>query len=69
MCVALQLRLPGSKTISEQISNDKTPYYKALEAADAADVSGKPDVSQLEALLGDLLAKQLLDVHQRATGR
>jgi Fic family protein len=69
MCVTLQLRLPGSKTIPEQISNDKTPYYKALEAADAADANRTLDVSQLETLLGDLLAKQLLDVHQRATGR
>lgn len=69
MCVALQLRLPGSKTIPEQISNDKSPYYKALEAADIADSQKKLDVSQLEEMLGSLLAKQLLDVHKRATGQ
>src|SRR6202051_1248983 len=34
LCARLGYRLPGKNTIPEQIAADKTPYYKALEAAD-----------------------------------
>lgn len=36
LCIRLGYRLPGTKTIPEQIAADKTPYYKALESADKA---------------------------------
>jgi hypothetical protein len=52
--------LPGIPTIPEQIAVDKTPYYAALEAADAAWADGeRVDVSELEKLLEGMLAQQL----------
>ena len=45
--------LPGVPTIPEQIANDKTPYYLALEAADATwKATQQIDVAQLETMLG-----------------
>lgn len=61
LCIRLGYRLPGTKTIPELISVDKDPYYTALEAADAG------DLTVLERLLAALLAKQLYDVHRTAT--
>jgi hypothetical protein len=68
LCLRLGYRLPGKKTIPEQIASDKTPYYKALEAADKEWVAKKIDLSVLERFLGDLLANQLASVHDQATG-
>src|ERR1051325_773993 len=68
-CLRLGYRLPGTNTIPEQIAKDKKPYYKALEAADKALEAGKIDLSELEDLLSALLAKQLVGVHQQATGK
>jgi Fic family protein len=60
LCVRLGYRVPGTNTIPEQISQDKSPYYKALELADSAyEKEKKIDVSAMEALVGELLAKQL----------
>lgn len=59
-CIRLGYRLPGTRTIPEQIAENKTPYYEALEAADAG------DLGPLEDLLMSLLAAQLLDVHKAA---
>lgn len=61
LCARIGQRLPGTKTIPEQIASDKQPYYRALEAADGGDL--KP----LEDLLGACLARQLYDVHVAAT--
>ena len=69
LCVRLGYQLPGSNTIPDQISANKTPYYHALEAADKAWSSGLVDVSALETLLGDCLAAQLVGIHKRATGQ
>jgi Fic family protein len=68
LCLRLGYRLPGKKTIPEQIASDKTPYYKALESADQEWLAKKIDLSVLEKLLGDLLANQLASVHDQATG-
>ena len=68
LCARLGYRLPGKNTIPEQIAADKTPYYKALEAADGEWVGKKVDLSVLEKLLADLLANQLVSVHEQATG-
>jgi hypothetical protein len=46
----------------------KTPYYKALEAADKEWETRKLDLSVLEKLLADLLAQQLGSIHDQATG-
>jgi Fic family protein len=62
LCVRLGYRVPGSNTIPEQISNNKKPYYQALEAADAAWREDRLDVSSVETLLGTLLANQLASV-------
>jgi len=69
LCVALGYRLPGTKTIPELIAEDKTSYYHALELADAGfKKTGAPDLDAMETLIEGLLAKQLLQVYQRATG-
>lgn len=71
MSVKLGYHLPGTPSIPEQISDDKKPYYEALEQADAS-VSGAGDnadaidLSEMEKLLEDRLAKQLLSVVHKA---
>lgn len=66
LCVRLGLKLPFENSVPEQITRNREPYYSALEKADAADSGGVTDVSAMETLLGDMLAKQLLEVHRRA---
>jgi len=61
--------LPGEKTIPELIVDNRTPYYDALRAADNAWKSGALDISLMEDLMSSLLARQLVKIHQRATGR
>lgn len=67
LCIQLGFPLPGTKTIPEQIAADKPPYYHALEAADRAYDDGKIEVSDIETLMGNLLAVQLLEIHRLAT--
>ncbi len=62
LCARLGYVLPGTITIPEQISKNKTPYYEALEAADTANASGKLDLTVMEQLLESLLANQLVSV-------
>jgi Fic family protein len=62
LCARLGYVLPGTITIPEQISRNKTPYYEALEAADKATASGKLDLTVMEQLLESLLANQLVSV-------
>jgi Fic family protein len=64
LCLRLGYLLPGKLTIPEQISADKTPYYKALEAADIAWGEGKIDLTAMKELLGSMLAAQLVAVHE-----
>lgn len=66
LCVRLGYRLPGTNTIPAQIASDKTPYYKALEAADNTYCNGSVNVSELEELLSGLLATQLVSVYRAA---
>jgi Fic family protein len=68
LCVKLGWRLPGTNTIPEQISTNKTPYYLALEDADTAFLQGNIDLSTLESLLAGMLAVQLTGLHHQATG-
>lgn len=51
--------LPGTPTLPELISQNKTQYYAALEAADEAERSGQLDVTAAEELIGQLLSHQL----------
>ena len=52
----------GTPTFVDQISADKSPYYEALDLADAASREARLDVSAMEALISQLLAKQLLQI-------
>ena len=45
----------------ERIRENRTPYYKALEAADIAWDQGKLDVSVMAKYLEDLLIGQLTE--------
>ncbi|WP_374828722.1 Fic family protein [Paenochrobactrum pullorum] len=68
LCVALKSELPGSPTIPQQIQEDRSGYFAALEAADEAEANGTIDVSIMEELLKGMLANQLLSVIDAATG-
>lgn len=67
LCARLGYRLPGTSTIPERIAADKTPYYRALDAADEAWRRREVDVSEMETLLAAHLAAQLVEIHQQAT--
>jgi Fic family protein len=66
LCAKLGFHMPGVTTVPEMIAQNKDPYYTALEAADAAERQGHLDVSEMEYLLSDLLAKQMVLALQRA---
>jgi Fic family protein len=66
LCAKLGYRLPGHKTVPEQIAADKKPYYAALEAADGAWDKGEIDLTALETLLDGHLATQLLSTYEDA---
>lgn len=61
--------LPGTPTIPDQIVDNRKPYFEALDAADAAYKAGKVDVSKMEDLLGELLARQLAGFYESAGGK
>jgi Fic family protein len=66
LCAKLGFHIPGVTTVPEMIACNKEPYYEALEAADAASKEGVVDVSEMEHLLGELLAKQMVLALERA---
>ncbi len=61
LCVRSGALLPGRKIVPERIRDDRAPYYAALRAADKAWNEGDLDVSELEALVADLLTAQLAE--------
>jgi len=65
LCARLGFHIPGVTTVAEMIAQNKDPYYKALEAADLAERNGTLDVSEMEYLLSDLLARQMVLALQR----
>jgi Fic family protein len=67
LCLKLGYVLPGRNSIPDQIAGDKTPYYRALEAADLAWEKGEVDLSAMKELLSSMLAKQLYDMHAQST--
>jgi len=69
LCAKLGFTLPGTNTIPDLIVADRDPYYQALRQADEAWKGSSVDVSMMESLMSSLLAKQLADVHRRATGK
>jgi Fic family protein len=68
LSVKLDSLLPGTPTIPDQIASDKQPYYKGLEAADKAWANEQVDLSDLETLLNNMLARQLLNATKEAAG-
>jgi Fic family protein len=67
--IKLDSLLPGTPTIPDQIANNKTPYYDALEKADTAlSEHRKIDVGALEDMLHGMLATQLLSSVKEAKG-
>ncbi len=66
LCLKAKMKLPGSNTIPEQISETKLPYYDALEDADKKWLSGVLDLSAMEKLIDSMLAAQLCSVHSIA---
>ena len=68
LCLRIGHPLYGANSVPAQIAQDKTPYYNALEAADAANSGGQINVEQIEKLLDSLLARQLLGVLEDARG-
>ncbi len=64
LCLKMGYLLPGRRTIPDQIAENKTPYYKALEAADIAwEDTGTVDLTEMKNLLRSMLAEQLVAVH------
>jgi Fic family protein len=62
--------LPGTPTIPDQIVDNRTPYFNALDAADLAFRDGdRIDVSKMEELLASLLANQLAEFYKSVGGR
>jgi Fic family protein len=69
LCIKLEGRLPGKPTIPDLIVDKKSPYYAALEAADAMFAkSGNIDLAAMESLLEGLLSAQLLSAIEFARG-
>jgi Fic family protein len=67
LCIRSGVRLPGAPTIPEQIAEDKTPYYNALEVADQSLDKEAPDLTAMSTLLRSYLEKQLTGVFMAAT--
>jgi Fic family protein len=66
LCAKIGDRLPGRKTLPEQIAENKAPYYDALEKADEAWNSNMIDTSAMQALLESYLAVQLKEAFDAA---
>lgn len=70
LCMKMGGRIAGTRTIPELIAQNKTPYYDALEAADEQWTSKRLiNLSQLEEVLSNLLAEQLISALEQASGR
>lgn len=66
LCLRLKMLPPGRMTIPQQIEQEKTPYYKALEAADDAWAQGRVNLTGMKQLLGSMLAKQLHAIYEES---
>jgi Fic family protein len=62
--------LPGTPTVPDQIVDNRTPYFDALDAADEAFKHGRLiDVRKMEELISSLLATQLAGFYESAGGK
>ncbi len=66
LCIRLRMLPPGRMTIPQQIEQEKTPYYRALEAADDEWLKGRIDLTAMKQLLGSMLAKQLHAIYEES---
>lgn len=69
LSICAQSVFPGTPTIPEQIVDNRNPYFDALDAADAAWVKGRIDLSKMEELLSGMLARQLTNAYENAGGK
>ncbi len=69
LSIKLGWELNGTKTIPDEIVDNQNPYFEALEKADESLRKGIVDVSAMEELVGNLLARQLITVVSKATGQ
>ena len=68
LCLRLGYVIPGSPSIPAQIEQDKSHYIVALEKADESVKNGEVDLSEMEAMIRYMLARQLLSVIEAAGG-
>ena len=59
--------LPGTPTIPDQIAADKSPYYSALEKSDDSWKRGILALADMEHMLEQMLAQQLLNATKSLT--
>ena len=69
LCAKLGFALPGTKTIPELIVESRARYLNALQAADISWELGRLNLAPMAELMSDLLAEQLLAIHEKATGK
>jgi Fic family protein len=69
LSVKLGFLLPGTYTIPDQIVENRKPYFSALERADDAWKEKRVDVTAVEDLLEQLLARQLTKILDSASGK
>lgn len=67
LCARAGFNLPGRKTIPEQIAENRTPYYDALEKLDEMIDHENPDLSPMIVLLEACLREQLNSALQAVT--
>lgn len=69
LCSHIKVLLPGTPSIPQQIQENRTAYFRALEQADEAlRTTGEIDISLMEETLKGMLATQLLSVIDKADG-
>ena len=69
LCIALGSLLRGKNTIPDQIVNNRSPYFDALEEADRNWKADRVDLGKMEELLEGMLAVQLKSMMEQATNK
>jgi len=69
LCARLGVRMPGKVTIPDHIVNRRDEYIQALRSADAAWEQRTVDVSAMETLMESVMAAQMVELLEQATGR
>lgn len=69
LCISLRSGLRGKNTIPDQIVDNRAPYFRALEAADASAATDEVVLTEMESLLERLLAVQLRSMIEIAANK